>query len=92
MKDLIPITLWMADRGYRVRIKPSEEETVRLAVKIAEQRFKSLKINFAGKDNQDFLAMLVLLYATDYVDQQAILNPVTESKIQQLILDIDKIL
>ncbi len=63
--DLIPINVWLSGRSYRIRITPEEEEAVRKAVKQADAKITELRNNYAGKDDQDFIAMCLLSYAAD---------------------------
>lgn len=90
--EFIPVTLWMAERGYRIKIKKKDEAAIRLAVKIADERIAELRNTYAGKDNQDFLAMCLLMYATDQVTEGGQLNPVQKSLISDMENRIDKIL
>jgi cell division protein ZapA (FtsZ GTPase activity inhibitor) len=64
-EELIPVTVWLAGRSYRLRIKPQEEEAVRKAVKQADEKVMEMRNQYAGKDDQDFLAMSLLTYAAD---------------------------
>lgn len=65
MEDtLIPINVVVGDRTYRIRIEPADEETVRKTVKIINDKLVEFKTAFAGKDMQDYIAMVVLWYAT----------------------------
>jgi len=65
MEDtLIPINVVVGDRTYRIRIAPGDEETVRKTVKIINDKLIEFKTHFAGKDMQDYIAMVVLWYAT----------------------------
>jgi cell division protein ZapA len=66
-EELIPITVWLGGRSYRLRIKPEEEQSVRRAVKQADEKILELRTQYAGRDDQDFLAMCLLTYATDVV-------------------------
>lgn len=92
MEDLIPVTLWIAGRGYRIRIKKEDEAAVRLAVKIADERVNELRNSFAGKDDQDFIAMCLLMYATDQVTETNALNPVHKELVGNMSAKIDKII
>lgn len=92
MEDLIPVTLWIAGRGYRIRIKKEDEAAVRLAVKIADERVNELRNSFAGKDDQDFIAMCLLMYATDQVTETNALNPVQKELVGNMSAKIDKII
>ena len=64
-EDLIPVTVWLAGRSYRLRIPPAEEEAVRKAVKVADDKISEMRSHYAGKDDQDFVAMCLLMYAAD---------------------------
>jgi len=92
MEELIPVTLWLAGRGYRIRIKKQDEAGVRLAAKIADERVNELRHSYAGKDDQDFLAMCLLMYATDQVTEGNNLNPVQKKMVSEMIGQIEKVL
>lgn len=64
MDNLIPINILIADRTYRVRIAAGDEETVRKTVKTINDKLLEFKTQFAGKDMQDYIAMVILWYAT----------------------------
>ena len=64
MDSLIPINVVIGDRTYRIRIEPKDEETVRGTVKIINDKIIEYKTQFAGKDMQDYIGMVVLWYAT----------------------------
>jgi hypothetical protein len=91
-EEFIPVTLWIAGRGYRIRIKAKDEAAVRLAVKIADERITELRSSFAGKDDQDFIAMCLLMYATDQVTDSGELNPVQKDMIAGMVERIDKVI
>jgi hypothetical protein len=54
----------VGDRSYRVRIEKDDEEVVRKTIKTINDKLIEFKTNFAGKDMQDYIAMVVLWYAT----------------------------
>ena len=65
MEDsLIPINIVVGDRTYRIRLEPVHEEIVRRTVKVINDKLLEFKTTFAGKDMQDYIAMVVLWYAT----------------------------
>jgi cell division protein ZapA len=68
MQELIPVNIIIGDRSYRIRIDPSDEETVRRTVKLINEKLLEFKTNFAGKDMQDYVAMVLLWYATEQVN------------------------
>ncbi|MBS1779189.1 MAG: cell division protein ZapA [Bacteroidetes bacterium] len=89
--DLIPVTVWLAGRSYRLRIKPDEEETVRKAVKQADEKIQELRSHYAGKDDQDFIAMCLVSYAADIAIDNAF-NPVVQQDLADMIRKIDSAL
>lgn len=87
-EEQIPVNLWLAGRSYRIRIAPSDEAAVRKAVKIADEKVQELRHHYAGKDDQDFLAMCLLMYATDNATSTAS-NPILQSELKEMIKKID---
>lgn len=63
-ESLIPVNVVVGDRTYRIRIEPRHEEIVRGTVKTINDKLLEFKTTFAGKDMQDYIAMVVLWYAT----------------------------
>jgi cell division protein ZapA len=64
-EQLIPATIVIADRSYRIRIQPKDEEVVRKTVKTINDKIMEFKTQFAGKDMQDYVAMALVWYATE---------------------------
>jgi len=60
----ISIKINIADRIYPLRIEMEEEEIIRHAAKLINDRIKDLQENYAVRDKQDLLSMAVLHYAT----------------------------
>jgi cell division protein ZapA len=60
----ISIKITIADRTYPLRVSMEEEEVVRRAAKIINERLKDYQENYAVRDKQDLLSMAVLHYAT----------------------------
>lgn len=61
--DEITITINIADRPYRLKIKKEEEEVIMMAVKEIEWRLKDYAEQFAFKDKQDLMAMALLHFS-----------------------------
>lgn len=68
-ESLIPVNVVVGDRTYRVRIEPKHEEIVRGVVKTINDKLLEFKTNFAGKDMQDYIAMVILWYATTAAEE-----------------------
>ena len=64
MQDLMTINVLIGDRTYRIKIDPKDEETVRKTLKTINNQIMEFKTQFSGKDTQDYLAMVLLWYAT----------------------------
>jgi hypothetical protein len=64
MQELIPINVLIGDRTYRIKIEPADEEAVRKSLKTINDQIIDYKTRFAGKDMQDYIAMVLLWYAT----------------------------
>ncbi len=62
--QLIPVNIVIGDRTYRIKTSPSDEEAIRGAVKTINDKILEFKTQFAGKDMQDYIAMVMIWYAT----------------------------
>lgn len=83
------INVWLGGRSYRIRVKPEEEGTVRAAVKLADEKVAEMRLHYAGRDDQDFMAMVLLLYATQAATGDAGTSPVAEAQLDNLIKKIE---
>ena len=89
--ELMSITLWLAGRSYRIRIKQGEEQAVRQAAKLADEKINEMRNHYAGKDDQDFLAMVLLSYAIDSIES-VVNDPVLQEELAGMGKKIDKAL
>ena len=64
MQELIPINVLIGDRTYRIKIQATDEEMVRKSLKTINDKILDFKTNFSGKDMQDYVAMVLLWFAT----------------------------
>jgi cell division protein ZapA len=64
MQTLIAINIGIGDRTYRIKVAPEDEEQVRKTIKIINDKIIEYKTEFAGKDMQDYVSMVLLWYAT----------------------------
>jgi len=64
MQDLMTINVVIGDRTYRIKIEPQDEEVVRRTLKTINDKIIEYKTQFAGRDMQDYIAMVLLWYAT----------------------------
>jgi cell division protein ZapA len=63
-EQLIPINILIGDRTYRIKSLPKDEEIIRKTLKIINDKIIEFKTQFAGKDMQDYIAMVLIWYAT----------------------------
>ena len=94
MQELIPINIVIGDRTYRIKTSSADEEAVRRTLKTINDKIVEFKTQFAGKDMQDYIAMVLIFYATQSTAQQG--NPALEEELtdalQRIEEQIDKIL
>lgn len=64
MDELIPVNILIGDRSYRIKIATKDEEVIRKTLKQINDKIIEFKTQFAGKDMQDYVAMVLLWYAT----------------------------
>lgn len=64
MQEMIPINIVIGDRTYRIRTEPKDEEVVRKTVRTINDKIIEFKTQFAGKDMQDYIAMVLIWFAT----------------------------
>jgi cell division protein ZapA (FtsZ GTPase activity inhibitor) len=94
MQEMVPINILIGDRSYRIKIKPSDEEAVRKVTSVINNKIIEFKTQFAGKDMQDYIAMVLIWYATQQPDHSAreILEDEIGNKLQAFEKSIDKVL
>ncbi len=61
---MIPLNIVIDDRTYRIKTEAKDEEAVRQTLKLINEKIIEFKTQFAGKDMQDYIAMVIIWYAT----------------------------
>lgn len=90
----LSIKINIADRLYPLVVSPGQEETVRKAAKLINDKLKHLQQEFAVKDKQDMLAMTVLELTTELLQlkdsKSAEQNSLAAqlSEIEQLLFEV----
>jgi Cell division protein ZapA len=64
MQELMTINVVIGDRTYRIKIEQRDEEVVRRTLRTINDKIIEYKTQFAGRDMQDYIAMVLLWYAT----------------------------
>lgn len=68
-EKLIPISVLLSGRTYRIRVEAELEEQLRKTVKLVNDKVIEYKTAFPGKDMQDYTAMVMLWYATQPISK-----------------------
>ena len=90
MNELIAISAFIGDRSYRVKIRPEDEEVVRRTIKTINDKIIEFKTQFAGKDMQDYISMVLLWYATE--EQATSTAGIREDNLSDQLNNIEKLL
>lgn len=90
MDELIPLNLLIGDRNYRIRIQPKDEEVVRKIAKTLNDKIIEFKTAFAGKDMQDYIAMVLVWFATE--QNAAISNLVNMDNVSGRLQTLEKMI
>lgn len=90
MSNLIPISAVIGDRSYRIKIQPQDEEVVRKTLKMINEKILEFRTLFAGKDMQDYIAMVIIWFATEQLAQQA--SGLEQEEMEEGLERIEKLL
>jgi len=85
--ELIPLNIVIGDRNYRIKILPADEEMVRKVLKTINEKILEFKTQFAGKDMQDYISMVLIWYATQLKENT---SEIISNDILDSILKIEK--
>lgn len=92
MADLIPVNIVIGDRTYRIKASPADEEAIRRTLKIINEKIIEFKTQFAGKDMQDYIAMVMIWYATQSTgSNNAALEKEMAEALQKIEEQLDKL-
>lgn len=84
MKDKLSIKVSVAGRIYPLAIERDEEENVRKAVKLINEKVSEFEKNFDIKDRQDLLAMTALNFIPLYLESKESLQKDDKGVIDRL--------
>jgi cell division protein ZapA (FtsZ GTPase activity inhibitor) len=70
MDDKLSIKVNVAERFYPLKIERKDEEKIRKAAKLINERVLQYKQNYPDKDIQDFLAMAALQFVIRMLDHE----------------------
>ncbi len=90
MDKLIPINIVIGDRSYRIKIQPKDEEVVRKTIKIINDKILEFRSQFAGKDIQDYIAMVLVWFATEQNTSMSL--EVEKENLTDKLISLEKLL
>ena len=93
MEDKLSIRISIAERYYPLKVNRDEEERIRKAAKLINDKLLLYKQTYSGKDTPDFMAMVTLHFATKFLELEEKMDeaPIIE-KIAELNENIEEYL
>ncbi len=71
MDDKLSIRVNIAERYYPLRIEREEEEKIRKAARLINEKILQYKQKYIDKDAQDFVAMAALQFVIQYIELES---------------------
>jgi cell division protein ZapA (FtsZ GTPase activity inhibitor) len=93
MDDKLSIRVNVADRYYPLKVERENEEKIRKAARMINEKVLQYKQRYTDKDVQDFLAMASLQYVIKLNEEEEKLeSDYLPDALKELILKIDSVL
>jgi cell division protein ZapA (FtsZ GTPase activity inhibitor) len=93
MDDKLSIKVNVADRYYPLKIERKDEEKIRKAARLINEKVMQYKQRYLDKDVQDFLAMAALQFVTRVIEIEDKFDVLPlEQKLQELNEELDELL
>ena len=87
-QKLIPLNILIGDRTYRIKSLSEDEEVIRKTLKTINDKIIEFKTQFSGKDMQDYVAMVLIWFATQAANPEN--NSTSEQELNEVLLKIDQ--
>jgi cell division protein ZapA (FtsZ GTPase activity inhibitor) len=92
-EDMLSIKVQIAERFYPLKIKLQDEEKIRKASKLINDKVLQYKQRYTDKDTQDFIAMAALQFVINLIDCEQQQNVVSlEEELGVLGRELDELL
>ena len=92
-EDMLSIKVQIAERFYPLKIKRQDEEKIRKAARLINDKVLQYKQRYTDKDTQDFMAMAALQFVINLIDCEQEQNVVSlEEELGRLSSELDEIL
>ena len=88
---MVQINVMVSDRIYPLKVLESEKEEVLNAVKLVNEKVREYQRIYDGKDKQDYLAMVLLLFAVEHLRGEKKLI-IEESALEQKLAALENLL
>ena len=93
MAEQLSIKVQIAERFYPLKIKRQDEEKIRKAARLINDKVLQYKQKYTDKDTQDFMAMAALQFVINLIDCEQQQNVVSlEKELEVLSSELDEIL
>jgi cell division protein ZapA (FtsZ GTPase activity inhibitor) len=93
VEEQLSIKVQIAERFYPLKIKRKDEETIRKAARLINDRVLQYKQRYTDKDTQDFMAMAALQFVINLLDCEQQQNVVSlEKELVDLSSELDELL
>jgi cell division protein ZapA len=93
MDEQLSIKVQIAERFYPLKIRRQEEEKIRRAARLINDKVLQYKQRYTDKDTQDFLAMVALQFVINLLDCEEEQNVVSlEEELGVLNRELDELL
>jgi cell division protein ZapA (FtsZ GTPase activity inhibitor) len=93
MDDLLSIKVQIAERFYPLKINRKDEEKIRKAARLINEKVLQYKQRYTDKDAQDFVAMAALQFVINLLDCEQQQNLVSlEKELVDLSGELDELL
>jgi cell division protein ZapA (FtsZ GTPase activity inhibitor) len=87
MDDKLSIKVNVADRYYPLKIEGKDEEKIRKAARLINEKVLQYKQRYLDKDVQDFLAMAALQFVTRVIEME---DKLDVSPLEQQLQDLNE--
>jgi cell division protein ZapA (FtsZ GTPase activity inhibitor) len=92
-EDMLSIKVQIAERFYPLKIKRQEEEKIRKAARLINDKVLQYKQRYTDKDTQDFMAMAALQYVISLIDCEQQQNVVSlDEELASINSELDELL
>jgi len=92
-EDMLSIKVQIAERFYPLKIKQQDEEKIRKAARLINDKVLQYKQRYTDKDTQDFMAMAALQFVINLIDCEQQQNVVSlEEELNSLSSELDDLL